>query len=131
MSKFKVGDRVRIARKVEKEDGWENCWAGHMDKLIGSIGRVESQGLFGVHLEGIEGDYFGWPPSSLELASDKPDGWDGVGEEEQEYLEEELSETAEQEFIHGSLIDELAEVACRHGIRIEYNIDTGLVTLHG
>lgn len=38
--KFKPGDKVLIARKVEKQDGWTNHWIDIMDSCIGKIGTV-------------------------------------------------------------------------------------------
>ena len=74
----KVGDKVRIVRKVEKEDGWSNCWADEMDRLVadGVDYAVSEVNWHGVYLVGA--GRFGWPAGSLELVADTV-GADTVG----------------------------------------------------
>lgn len=64
---FKVGDKVRIVRKVEKEDGWENGWTYVMDGRVGdgSDYTISQINEHGVRFEEVP---LGWPPGSLELA---------------------------------------------------------------
>ena len=63
----KVGDKVRIVRKVEREYGWDNTWAPKMDRLVadGVDYTVSGVNRWGVNLAGA--DHFGWPVGSLEL----------------------------------------------------------------
>ncbi|MGQ0595830.1 helix-turn-helix domain-containing protein [Aquabacterium sp.] len=73
----KVGDRVRIVKKVEKEADWNNGWAPRMDAYVGTgkvwtIGNVDS---FGVYLQGdtaLTGTSYGFPHGSLEQVKDEP-----------------------------------------------------------
>lgn len=62
---MKVGDTVRVIKKVMKEEGWDNSWVGDMDQYIGQSGKitvVSNQGMFIRELGN-----FGFPPSSLEV----------------------------------------------------------------
>lgn len=68
MVEFKVGDRVRVARKVLKEVGWVNQWIDAMDEYIGNehvIRGIDAQGIF------LSGSSFGWPASALDIVPDK------------------------------------------------------------
>ena len=71
MTKFKVGDKVKVLHKVEKEEDWDNVWVRLMDKYIGGVFTVESQVRWGVFFNEDEGE-FGFPPSSLELVKEEP-----------------------------------------------------------
>lgn len=42
MSKFKIGDKVKIARRVDKENGWYDSWVKDMDSFIGSTGVISN-----------------------------------------------------------------------------------------
>jgi hypothetical protein len=65
---FKVGDRVRIARKVTVQAGWNNMWVSpEMDRMIGSSGVIKSISDFGVRLLDVQ---YAWPSDSLEHADD-------------------------------------------------------------
>lgn len=77
---FKVGDKVKIVRKVASHCGngmgegveWENIWEMSMDNYIGEIATIDYIGYAGVSFE--EGGY-GWPLSALEkVAVTLPDG---------------------------------------------------------
>ena len=67
---LKVGDRVRVVRKVESNsDGWNNTWeAPEMDQYInnGRVYTIARISDMGVRFE--EDDGYGWPVSALELA---------------------------------------------------------------
>jgi hypothetical protein len=61
---FKIGDRVRIVKKVEKEEGWGNTWCVDMNQYIGSVGTITSISKYGVRLKEIN---YAFPSSSLVL----------------------------------------------------------------
>jgi hypothetical protein len=70
---FKVGDKVRVARKVETDDPngmgegkpWDNAWVSEMSYLIGSVAEVEEiDPALGVILSG---SYYLYPLAALEL----------------------------------------------------------------
>lgn len=68
--KFKVGDKVRVIRKVKKENGWNNCWIdGSMDQSIGHDFYVkEIDPSHGIRLSNNDGYVsYAFPPSSLIL----------------------------------------------------------------
>lgn len=62
--KFKVGDKVKVAKKVERNDKGNSCvWnvAGEMNKTIGKIGRismVDSDGTVFVQLKNGNSWYY-------------------------------------------------------------------------
>ena len=66
---IKVGDRVRVARKAESEEGgWDNDWIGSMDEFIGKLGEVQGYGGlvgFKVFVREFQ-DYFHYPYFVLE-----------------------------------------------------------------
>ena len=62
--KFTKGDRVRIALRVEKEEGWQNVWIDRMNGWIGKEFTIRKIGNLGVGFE--EDDDFDFPPSCLE-----------------------------------------------------------------
>ena len=64
--KFKVGDQVRVVKRVTEENGWENCWTT-MDKYIGTVQTIRDINSTGVYFTSND---FGFPPSSLELVTD-------------------------------------------------------------
>lgn len=68
--KFKVGDRVKIVRKVEYQDGWNDCWLEKMDSYVDDnlVYTILSLDYFGIKLK--ERDYY-WPSDALELVEDK------------------------------------------------------------
>jgi RNase P/RNase MRP subunit p29 len=76
MREFKVGDRVRVVRKVERENGWENGWLPEMNMAINTsyvftIADISKEGIYfkqnsSDNIE-IRGYKLGYPPSSLEL----------------------------------------------------------------
>lgn len=71
MIKFNIGDKVRIARKVEREEGWRNMWVAHMTKEIGKVSTITEIGADGYRLAD---SVFGYPASALEpgeLVEDK------------------------------------------------------------
>jgi hypothetical protein len=72
MSKFKVGDRVVVARKVEYAEsrscGWDECW--NMDKMVGEIGEVvAAASSTGVRFN--DGNIWYFLPECLELAAEE------------------------------------------------------------
>lgn len=71
MNNFKIGDRVKVVRKVEKEEGWDDVWVDEMDACIGKTGIIED--ILGKRILVIFPEIFGYynfPPSSLELVKD-------------------------------------------------------------
>ena len=66
---FKVGDKVRVVKKVEQENGWRNSWVDDMDELLGktfTINMIDESGIF------FEDSHYEFPPSSLELVTEEP-----------------------------------------------------------
>ena len=68
--KFKVGDRVRIVRKVERENGWNDVWLVGMDPYVddNQVYTVLRLDHHGIKLKEIS--YY-WPMGALELVEDK------------------------------------------------------------
>jgi hypothetical protein len=69
MSKFKIGDKVRIVRKIELENGWKNEWLPEMDiqintGLVFTINKISQEGVYFTEFSGCR---LGYPLSSLEL----------------------------------------------------------------
>lgn len=76
MPEFKVGDRVRVIERVDKEDGWINSWTPSMDIAIGKeFFILEIKSTRGIRLGRGEGDMGAWlyPPSCLELVGVQAD----------------------------------------------------------
>lgn len=74
---FKVGDRVRVLRKVKDHArGWENSWVDEMDKAVGKIGTVMSVNYnhfnhdIQVYVPEV-GDDFGYPDFVLKKVAKK------------------------------------------------------------
>jgi hypothetical protein len=68
LREFKVGDRVRIARKVTEQPGWTNSWMSpEMDRVIGASGVIERISDYGVEVLGTQ---YMWPSDSLEHVDD-------------------------------------------------------------
>lgn len=65
---IKVGDKVRVVKRVDREKGWVNSWVKEMDECIGKVYTVQEIDKYGVSFE--DGP-FNFPPSSLELVDDK------------------------------------------------------------
>jgi hypothetical protein len=64
---FNKGDKVKVVKKVPKEDGWENGWTHVMDKAIGkefTVAKVDEK--CGVYFDERETVGYGFPQSSLE-----------------------------------------------------------------
>ncbi len=61
---FIRGEKVRIALKVEKEEGWENIWIARMTQHIGEIYTIADTRGAGVYFE--ESREYGWPLGCLE-----------------------------------------------------------------
>lgn len=63
---FKVGDRVRVALRVEKQRGWNLIWVPTMDEYVGKEYTItEIQQGSGVYFV-EDGAKYGFPPSCLE-----------------------------------------------------------------
>lgn len=63
---FKVGDRVRVALRVENEIGWNLVWVPTMDEYVGKEYTItEIQQGSGVYFV-EDGAKYGFPPSCLE-----------------------------------------------------------------
>lgn len=68
---LKVGNKVKIIKRVDKEKGWDNDWVSSMDGAIGKEFVIEEvrphQGMV------LGGDPsaigYGFPSSSLELVN--------------------------------------------------------------
>ena len=73
---FKVGDTVRVVKRVEVEEGWDNRWTSRMDKYIDDgIYKVSHVNSHGIGL-GRGASLFSFPPSSLELVKEKEESKD-------------------------------------------------------
>jgi hypothetical protein len=76
---FKVGDKVRVIRKVQSDTlGWKNNWAYPMDKFIGQLGEIVSIDLVnssGISVE-LNGESWYFPYFVLEKVeiADKDSG---------------------------------------------------------
>lgn len=71
---IKIGDKVKVVRKVKKENGWDNSWVQDMDKFVGKSGVVESIEDWGVNINFTHNAHvvdFSFPVGSLELIKDK------------------------------------------------------------
>lgn len=61
--KFKVGDKVKIVKKVtERSDDFQNSWTDPMDNKIDSVVTVQRISYSGVYFNEIP---LGYPPASL------------------------------------------------------------------
>jgi hypothetical protein len=74
--KFVVGEKVRVARRVDKEEGWANLWfdAGGIDDMVQYVGKPQVFTVGEVNHAGIrflENDTFGWPHGALDLVQDE------------------------------------------------------------
>lgn len=70
---FKVGDRVRVVKRVNKAVGWTRTWSADMNNTLANVGSVTSTDRdYGIQVS-IAGSptYYWYPSSALELA-DKP-----------------------------------------------------------
>lgn len=47
---LRIGDRVVVTHRVEKEEGWYNTWVVGMDKAIGNIFTIRSASNQGIGL---------------------------------------------------------------------------------
>lgn len=65
----KVGDKVRIVRKVTEQEGWDNSWIQDMDWFVGHdvAYKVYAVSPNGYRLDGIR---YSWPSDALEVISD-------------------------------------------------------------
>lgn len=69
MTKFKVGDKVRVAhngKRYENIQGFANCWAKPMNTLVGKVSIVEEIDQYGVLLKNT----WRFPPQCLELVQE-------------------------------------------------------------
>lgn len=75
MTKFKVGDRVRITRRAEShEQGWKNSWESpEMDRTVGKIGTVVNINpvRHDIQVRVPRCDNWGFPSFVLELVPKK------------------------------------------------------------
>lgn len=72
---FKIGDTVRVVRKVLEEPGWVNYWVPSMDFWIGEVAYVTGVSQSGVQLRtaAIDDNHsYCFPPSSLALVANAP-----------------------------------------------------------
>lgn len=66
---FKVGDRVRIAKRVNWGSGWDDIWTNVMDKTVGASGEIRSlkHGGYFVRLDSQVHGSWNYPAEALEL----------------------------------------------------------------
>lgn len=73
VTEFKVGDTVKIARKVVP-DGWSDVWVGEMDAAVGQVGVIEYIGhdRYSLNVGKVGG--YNYPKEALELvtSNDEP-----------------------------------------------------------
>ena len=62
IASLRNGMRVRVARKVMKEPGWDNRWIERMDNCIGFVGTIYMIADHGIYFEEFD---LGFPPGSL------------------------------------------------------------------
>ena len=78
MHEFKVGDRVQVVRKIQRENGWKNNWLPEMDLAIENariftIREICDEGVYfkndwsDASGRGIPGYNLGYPVSSLQF----------------------------------------------------------------
>ena len=69
MSKFKVGDKVKIVKGFTDQEYPKIGWVNSMNDQIGKEGIVFSisQHSGGIYIGVEDEDYWSWPASSLEL----------------------------------------------------------------
>jgi hypothetical protein len=70
--KFKIGDRVKVVRRVESQEGWNNSWNKSMDSYLGKqyvIDNIDSS--FGISFESESSPVYRFPSDSLELITVK------------------------------------------------------------
>lgn len=67
-SGLKVGDRVRVLRAAEDEEGgWDNTWPPEMDDYVGKCGTItEDFDEPGFYVQFEDGDEWGFPFFVLE-----------------------------------------------------------------
>jgi len=64
-NKFKVGDTVKVVRRVaDHSGGWEDDWTFSMDKCVGNVFVVDGTGNSGYEFETCD---YSFPSQSLEL----------------------------------------------------------------
>lgn len=67
MNKFKVGDVVKVIRKVESQNGWNNSWIDDMDDAIGKVFTIQSIiDKYDVYFKEVD---YGYPTTALKLVS--------------------------------------------------------------
>lgn len=66
LADIKVGDRLRIVRRIEEIKGWHNSWTDGMDEYVGREFTVTAFDSGGVRF--LEVGY-GWPAEALERAT--------------------------------------------------------------
>lgn len=93
MSKFKVGDKVRVVgssdgnhSKWNHLEGFENTWVNSMNVFIGQELEVEAVNEVGVYLV-LNDIGYNFPPQALELISDSTEK---SQPKEQTYTEEQI-----------------------------------------
>lgn len=71
MSKFKVGDRVKVVEIIEHQNGWKNSWVPDMNPFVNDgksyiIYKIEDSGIY-FNIPDAEDFPYGYPELSLEL----------------------------------------------------------------
>lgn len=142
---FKVGDKGKTRDGLSE---YEIVSIGNNDhtyrmrvKLSGpdeSIGGTNSQ-AGELDLYTMQGNWYDETPRELDLMPPDSHHYNTYAEsgpdkgevEMPEYLPEEVAATAEYEYDSSltppSLLEELADLSCRYGIQVDYDIETGVV----
>ena len=80
---FKVGDKVRVVKRVEWQNGWDNAWVDAMDNTIGHEFEIKEISHTGVYFQRHSGSdpvkndmgyTYGFPSDSLELVEETVEG---------------------------------------------------------
>lgn len=67
---FKVGDEVRVVRKVEQAEGWRDVWAGGMDAWVGREFSIVGESYGGFDLgDAASTSKYNFPAAALELVA--------------------------------------------------------------
>lgn len=135
---FKVGDRgstrCGIKYEVIRTDANESCRYVNQPietVICGERGYFHSyDGTFNEYERGI-GSLDLMPPDSNHYNTNVESGPDKEEVEMPEYLPEEVAATSEYEYNSSltppSLLEELADLSCRCGIQVDYDIGAGIV----
>jgi hypothetical protein len=89
---LKVGDKVKVVKRVEELEGWNNDWLDSMDSYIGKVFEVLTKSydphLCGVPLKNISIRFF--PPTALEKVEESSENQEVTSVVDEDAWEEEI-----------------------------------------